>query len=202
MSRFSLWAAALLFAFCISGCRSLAPPVTYYTLNAALGPVEGAVDHGNGRLIIGIRSVDLPGYVNRLPMVTRRGSNTLRFASLHRWADYPDRMIQQALAENLQWLLPQVRVIRAPWPVEVRPDVVLSFEFLELIGTADGTVAINGVWSFYGTAPEAVAHSYRVALTVPITGDGFGGLAEAHSRGIETLSRDVADVLKRSYLPD
>jgi hypothetical protein len=58
------------------------------------------------------------------------------------------------------------------------------------------------VWSLNGTTPETAAHSYRVALTVPITGAGFSGLAEAHSRGIEILSRDVADVLKRTYLHD
>lgn len=202
MMRTVLLAAGLMLILLVGGCRSLTPPVTHYTLNVASESAEETVDNGNGRLTVGIRPVELPGYVNRLQMVTRSGSNQLKVSDLHRWADYPDRLVQQALSGNLQWLMPRARVVSAPWPVEVHPDVVLAFQFLELVGTAEGRVVLNVVWSANGTAPESATLAYRTALSVPITGNGFDGLAEAHSRALETLSRNAAEVLQNQFLKD
>jgi uncharacterized lipoprotein YmbA len=198
MIRLSIYAAALglIFVTAISGCRSIALPVIYYTLSPI---TEGATDTQSNNKpagIIGIRSVDLPGYIDRTQIVTRQGPNQLKVSSLHRWADYPDRMVQQVLVENLQMLMPDTRVVGAPWPVGLRPDLSVSFRFLELVGTADKTVLLSAVWIVAASDPSAVAQPpHRMVLEEPFNGNGYDGLAAAHSRALAALTRKVAESL-------
>ncbi|BBO80686.1 membrane integrity-associated transporter subunit PqiC [Desulfosarcina ovata] len=201
MMRPWLWLTifAFLLAGLVSGCRSITPPVTYYTLNATTLPPAESNDGAKADLTVGIRSVGLPGYVNRQQMVVRSGANRLLISSLNRWADYPDRMVQQTIGENLQWLMPHIRMVNAPWPVEIKPDVILSFQFLELIGTGKRRVSLTAIWTIAGSPDKAtdaaVVQTHRTHLIEPITGSGFGELAAAHSRAIGTLCRKVATAL-------
>lgn len=202
MTRLSLWtvafSCALITAFL--GCRSMTPPVTYYTLSSISGQTAAADAHGDLVLTIGIRPVELPGYINRTQMVTRKGPHQLSIASLHRWADYPDRLVQQLLEENLQTLLPRARVVNSPWPVGLKPDVTISFRFLELIGSADKKMLLSAVWDIAGGASLGEVQSHRLALAEPLPGSGFDDLAAAHSRVLEALCLKVAATLAASQV--
>lgn len=179
----------------IFGCRSFTPPVTYYTLSPIAPPSSQTAGEVKPGLIIGIPQVDLPGLVNRTQIVTRDGPNELKISSFHRWADYPDRLVQQTLGENLQMLMPEAGVVNAPWPIGLNPDVTVAFKFMELIGTSDGEVLLSAVWTIKTNDPASAVQSHRLTLNEPISGDGFDQLAAAHSRALATLARMVADSL-------
>lgn len=195
MIRSSLWAAALCWTLitAFSGCRSLTQPVTYYTLSPISG--QAADTGGAGAVTIGVRTVELPGYINRTEMVTRSGPHRLEVSSLHRWADYPDRLVQQVLGENLQALLPGASVVNSPWPVGLKPDITLFFQFKELMATGDGKMLLRAVWTVRKGDPPFTAQSHRAVLTESVPGPGFDQLAAAHSRVLESLCRMVAESL-------
>lgn len=194
MTRLSMWTiafgCALVTAF--SGCRSLTPPVTYYTLSSISGQFTGADTDGKVPFTIGIRPVELPGYIDRTQMVTRTGSHQLAISSFNRWADYPDRLVQQLIADNLQVLMPHARLVNAPWPVDLKPDIIVSFQFQELIGTADKKMLLSAVWTFAGVASPKLKQPRRIVLEEPVPGSGFDDLAAAHSQVLEALCREVA----------
>lgn len=199
MTRISLPTAAFLgFTLMVlfPGCRSFTPPVTYYTLNPIAEPSAAAETDGNTALTIGIRPVELPGYINRTQMVRRTGPNQLEVSSLHRWADYPDRLVQQMLGKNLQTLMPDARVVNGPWPMGLKPDIVVSFKFLELIGTADKKVLLSVAWQIAGFDASSIVKSYRLNLTEPMTGSSFNELAAAHSRVLATICRKVVESMR------
>lgn len=196
MNRQSLWTVAFSCALIIgfSGCRSFTPSVTFYLLNpVSAGPSSLTEAEGERAMTVGIRPIGLPGYVNRVQMVRRTGRNQLEVSSFHRWADYPDRMIQRVLGENLQILMPGARVFSAPWPAGLKPDVTVDFTFFELIGTTEKTMLLNALWTITGKGDPLPSH--RTILSETMTGTGFGDLAAAHSRALEALCREVADVL-------
>ncbi|MBC2711812.1 MAG: membrane integrity-associated transporter subunit PqiC [Desulfosarcina sp.] len=197
MSRISLMIlvvnCTLIAAF--SGCRSMTPPVTYYTLSSIPGQMAESETDASGVITIGIRPVELPGYINRTQMVTRSGPHQLEISSLHRWADYPDRMVQKVLGENLQALMPHARVVNATWPVGLKPDVTVSFQFLELIGISDKKMLLNAVWTVAHGDSLSVVQSHRTILSEPMPSSGFDDLAAAHSRVLEALCRAVAETL-------
>ncbi len=200
MNRLSIWAVAFSWALitAFSGCRSITPPVTYYTLSSITGQMAEMEAGGNNNITIGILPVELPGYINRTQMVTRTGPHQLAISSLHRWADYPDRLVQQALGENLQALMPHARVASAPWPVGMKPDVTVSFQFLEMIGTSDREMRLNAVWTTAKERSLSMVVPHQTILAEPMSGLGFDELVAAHSRVLEALCREVAEVLNRS----
>ena len=198
MSRKLKWirvyCAMLMIGF--SGCRSLTPSVTYYVMHAmdSGAPVSANAD-GAVNVTIGIRTVELPGVINRTQMVKRTSSNQLEIASFYRWADYPDRMVKRVLNENLQRIMADARVFSAPWTTGITPDVMLDFAFLELIGTTDGTMLLSTVWTQTTSGDPSTAQFHRTSLSAAINGSGFDDLADAHNRVLEALCREVAKSL-------
>ena len=204
MKPFHLRTAALLVSLIVffAGCRSLSPPLRYYTLNAIpdASDVAAPVEAAAGAVTIGLMPLRLPGYINRTQMVMRDGNNRITFSVLDRWADYPDRLISQILGENLQALLPRARVVTAPWPVGVTPDLRLTVQIFELIGTDDRQVIFNADWTVARGSSPGDATFYRAAFAEPLSGSGFDGLAAAYSRVLERFCRDVVAALSTTSL--
>jgi hypothetical protein len=196
MNRLSLWTVAFSCALIIglSGCRSFTPPVTYYLLNPVNGGQASPGEaEGKRPMTIGIKPVELPGYVNRIQMVRRTGKNQMEVSSFHRWADYPDRMIQRVVVENLQIFLADARVYSAPWPAGIEPEVTVDLTLFELIGSTEKSMLLSALWTITGKGDPSPSH--RTTLSETMAGTGFDDLATAHSRALEVLCREVADAL-------
>lgn len=198
MSRLSLGLLALSVALItvISGCRSLTQPVIWYSLRPISGNPSDMDAVDSNPMTIGIRPVILPGTINRTQMVIRDGAYRLSISSLHRWADYPDRLVQRLLAENLQLLMPDAHIVNTPWPAGLKPDFSIAFDFLELIGTDDEKMHLNVEWRIVSADPRAADQYHRTTLVEPMDGSGYDGLAAAHSRVLEALCREVARRLR------
>jgi len=178
------------------GCRSMTPAVDYYILRPVSPEVSPSVtvDAPISRTVA-VHPVELPDSVNRLQMVRRSGSNRLEISPFHRWADYPDRLIQQVVEENLQMLAPHVRVVHHPWPAGLKPDATVHFQFRQLVGTTDGEMLLTAVWSVIATDNSAKGQVRRTTLSEPVPGSGFDDLAAAHSSVLTALCREVAAIL-------
>lgn len=199
MTRFSLWTVVLSYMLiaAFSGCRSITPAVNYYTLSSISSETTAeAYDVGKAGVTIGIRSVELPGTINRTQMIRRTDNHRIEVSSFHRWADYPDRLVQQVLTKNLSLLLSDARVLSAPWPLDLKPDVTVFFQFLELIGTTDKKMLLTAEWTISGNQDPPVVQSHRRTFSEPIPGSGFDDLAAAHSQVLEWLCREVAATLE------
>lgn len=188
-------AAALLVAG-IVGCRSVTPPVNYYILRPVESDASSSAAMGASTArTVAVHPVVLPESINRIQMVRRSGSNQLEIAEFHRWADYPDRLVQQLVEENLQVLAPHARVIHHPWPPGLKPDVTVYLQFRELVGTTDKKMRLTAVWSIVSTDNPMAGQFRRTVLSEPISGSGFDDLAAAHSRVLAALCREVVPFL-------
>jgi uncharacterized lipoprotein YmbA len=165
-------------------------------MNAVAQPTErGAMAKHRPIASVGLRTVEIPGYANRLQMVRRSGSNRLKISDVHRWADHPDRMVQRVIGENLQVLMGDASVYSAPWPAGLKPERVVDISILEMIATDDRKMTLTAVWTIGdGREPEAV-DSRRSTQTLDVTGSDFAQLAAAHDRALALLSQAVADSL-------
>ena len=197
MTRRSVWTIAFtcLLMTLLSGCRSTTPPVNYYTLRSIPTPTSQTPVGEPSVITIGIQPIELPGYVNRPHMTTRSSKHQLTISSLHRWADYPDRLVQQVLGDNLGVLIPGARVVNPPWPVGLKPEISLAVQFTELIKTPDNEVLLGAGWTILDTTEQTAMQSHRIILTEPVEGSGYDDLAAAHSRVLERLCRSVATTL-------
>ncbi len=197
MIKKSIWAAlfGILMLTVFPGCQSLTPPITYYTLSPIKETADENVAANHQALVIGIRPVQLPGTIDRTQMVIRSGPHRLVFSSLNRWADYPYQLVQQTIEENLQTLMPSARLVSAPWPIGLKPDITVTVKFHELIGTDADTVLLSAIWTITAADPGRT-DSYRLNLTEPMVGNGYDELAAAHSRVLAAFCRKMADSLR------
>ncbi|BBO74175.1 lipoprotein [Desulfosarcina widdelii] len=189
----------VLLLFMVFGCRSITPAVNHYVLNSmAAGDGPPVTMEEPGPRIVAVGPVRLPSYVNRLQMVMRNGSSELEISEFHRWADYPDRLVQQVLEDNLQVLLPRDQVVGHPLPAGLKPDVTVAVRFGELIGTAEKKMRLRAMWTLRSEGEPATERSWQTRISEPISGTGFMALAAAHSRVLEMLCREIAQALNGS----
>ena len=180
----------------IFGCRSVTPSVNYYILRPVSPEASPpALMDAPTTKTVAVYPVELPDSVNRIQMVRRSGSNRLEISAFNRWADYPDRLVQQVVEENLQMLAPHARVVHHPWPAGLKPDVTVQLQFRELVGTTDREMLLTAVWSIISTDTPPEAQVRRTTLSAPIPGSGFDDLAAAHSSVLTTLCRELASAL-------
>ena len=104
MIRISRWTVALsiLLLTVFSGCRSMTPPVTFYTLSPIAESTLETKAITPRSPIIGIEPVDLPKTIDRTQMVTRSGPHQLAVSSLNRWAAFPNQLVQQVIGEDFE----------------------------------------------------------------------------------------------------
>lgn len=199
--RFHLVAAVamLVLLSTLFGCRTASPPVRYYILEP-IGQEQTVPSTKADPTVVavGIRHIELPGYLNRLAMVRRSGERQVKIESLHRWADYLDRMVQQTIRANLQVLMPHASVIVTPWPVGLKPDLILDYQFLELIGGPDQRMHMQVEWTVYDQNDPASPKPHRLNLIESMHGTRFDALAAAHSSVLETLCRKTIESLSAS----
>ena len=116
----------LLLVFLLASC-STTPEVKYYTLNPGfdiepdnLRTVSGDV------LAIGVGPVELPKFLDRPQIVTRKSQYRVAFSEFHRWAGSFSEDFLRVLAKNISVLLPVDRVSAYPWTDQFSPDLLYS----------------------------------------------------------------------------
>jgi uncharacterized protein len=150
--------------------------------------------------VIGILPVEVPGWIDR-PQITSRGAGGQVTADeFFRWGEPIAKGVQRVVAENLAALLPDRRVVRAPWagyePVVHRVEITVT----ELARQADGSVLLEARWAVIGKDRSTLVQrrsSHRAASPGPTV----AAAVEASSEVLEALSRELAATLGGLPLP-
>jgi uncharacterized protein len=150
--------------------------------------------------VVGVLKVTVPGWIDR-PEITRRAQGGEIVADeFARWGEPIGRGIQRVLTENLATLLPDRRVVPAPFApsliVHHRVDVTIT----EATRQPDGTVLVEARFALMGPKGETLVQhrsSHRAGAAVA----GSGGAVTGTSEALAGLSRDIADALRTLPLP-
>jgi uncharacterized lipoprotein YmbA len=179
-----------------AGCAGTADPTRYYVRappRASAAPRPAAV--GQRELRVGIRSVELPRYVERPQIVTRASANRLEVSESQQWGAPLRHTVPVMLAENIAQLVPTDQVAVFPWGRGFVPDVQVIVEVSQFEGALGGEALLNARWRLVGRAAEESTTGVS-RLSEPAGAD-YESLVAAHSRLIGALSRDIADALRR-----
>lgn len=144
--------------------------------------------------VVGVLRVTVPGWIDR-PEITRRAQGGEIVADeFARWGEPIGRGIQRVLSENLAMLLPDRRVVAAPFApslvVHHRVDVTIT----EATRQADGAVLVEARFALIGPKGETLVQqrsSHRARAAVA----GSGGAVTGANEALAGLSRDIADAL-------
>jgi len=195
-----LFGVLVLCAVAAGGCRSKTP-VSFYTLSPISVSEEIGVTSENAP-IIGVGPLLFPDYLNRLQVVTRPNPGRVHFSEFNRWAGFLDKEFLKTVAENLSLLLgtPQVRVY--PWGGVTEPEYRVALDVKQFEGNPGESVRLNVVWTLRFLENDAPGQIIRRSIIVePVSGDGYDLFISAHSRAVETLSREIADTIRNLGTP-
>lgn len=144
---------------------------------------------------VGVERVSVPGWLDRAQVTGRSTSGAIVTDEYARWAEPLPRGIQRVVAENLVLLLPDRRVLTAPYPPRDAVAHRVELTVLEAARQADGAVLLEARWEVVGPLGEVLAR-HRSAHRSSPTALGAAGAVEGLNGALALLSREIADGLR------
>ena len=183
---------ALLFLLAGSGCLGSSPASRFYTLSTLPQPEgQGASGAGPG-LRVRVAPVTLPEGVDRPQLVRRTGENTVVVEEYDRWVEPLDALLRNTLVLDLGALVPSAQFLGDAVPgLAADRTVVVAVNRLDL----STQVVMDAVWFVLPAGADQPQRTQRTRLTEGAGSGQPGELAQALSRVMEQLSREIAGEL-------
>jgi uncharacterized lipoprotein YmbA len=181
----------------LGGCTVLAPQkdeTRFFVLmpvQDGAAPVSAAASRP---LTIGLGPITIPPYVDRPEVVTRMSDSELKVSDTDRWGEHLDTNVARVLASDLSSQLGTQQIVSYPWPLSTPIDYSVSVAFQRFERTADGHVVILGNWTIRTGKDEKIVQTGATSINEP-SGADDASAAQALSRGLAQVSRDIAQVI-------
>ena len=181
-----------------AGCvMKRSTPARLYVLQAvSQGPQapEGNTPRGD----LGVQRVSIPAWMDRAEITARLGPGEIVPDPLARWGEPVARGIQRVVTENLAALLPERRVVAAPFAVRQAVDPRLDLAITECARQPDGSVLLEARWAILGPdgavlAQRRSSHRQAAAPSAEWTVGATSALLAVLSSEIATAVREAPE---------
>lgn len=150
--------------------------------------------------VLGVLRVTVPAWLDR-PQITGRGANGQVVADEYaRWGEPIAKGIQRVVAENLAALLPERRLVTAPFAPSVPVDLRLELTVDEAARQADGSVLVTARWAVLAPGGVSLAQG-RSSHSARPAAPGAAGVVSGSNEGLAALSRDIAGAVRSLPAP-
>jgi hypothetical protein len=185
--------------FALFGCTAITAitdATRYYVLSPSpeTSPMSRTALSSAG---IGVGPVVIPGYLDRLPIVTRGANDEVEISTYHRWAEPLDSGIAETLADNLAAQIGNERIAVFPWRGGVARvlDYQVTVVVLRFDGSPGRQVTLDARWRLLGKDGRELALK-RSTINEPVTGEGYEPLVRGMSRAIAALAREIGSEMR------
>lgn len=186
----------LVLVFIAAGCSSSSEdPTRYYLIEPLIEP--GAATGNSSSLAIAIADLDVPQYLERFQIASRRAENQLVFASSHQWAENLRKNLSRVLANNLSQALGTPDVGTPSNRSASNPDVRVSVYIERFERNANGYVSLNARWQLRRDK-EIITHTSALTSDSRISATDFAGTVTQLSRLFGGLSAEIALAIRES----
>lgn len=179
--------ASVLMALTLAACGT-SPPIRYFTLAS-----EPVASSAAPTLSIAVGPVTVPELVDRPHFVMRSGASSVDIVETARWAAPLKSEIPRVIADHLARLL-DARAWSSAQRASSQPDyrVLIDIQRFEM-SPQEGAV-VQALWTVrpYGGAAPVSGRS----LVTESAGAGYAAYADAHSRALAAVSRDIATAIQ------
>jgi uncharacterized lipoprotein YmbA len=189
MKAFNL-ASLVVTMVALAGCSSSADAVRYYLIE----PVSVASAQNESTLSIEIVDLEIPQYLERLQIASRRPDSQLVFASGHQWGESLRKNLSRALARNLTNLLGTAAIGTPANRLSSPPEFRLTIYIEQFERGADGYVHLLTRWQLIHreTRKTIINSSNKYVSERRIDPQDFSGTVFAMSELLGEFSQTVA----------
>jgi len=179
-------------ALAVAGC-AVADMTRYYVLSSMPEAPPYPARTTASSTAVGVGPVLIPGYLDRVQIVTRNADDEVEISTYHRWAEPLERGIAQVLADNLAPQIGSERIAVFPWRGGVARalDYQVVVVVLRFDGSPGGQVALDARWRLLGKNGQELVLK-RSTINEPVTGEGYQPLVRGMNRALATLAREIA----------
>jgi uncharacterized protein len=149
---------------------------------------------------VGVGPVLVPGYFNRMQIVTRNADDEVEISTYHRWAEPLESGIAQVLANDLAVQIGSERIAVFPWRGRINQalDYQVSVVVLRFEGSPGRQVTLDARWRLVGRDGKELVLK-RTTLAEPVTQDGYQSLVLGMNRVLGALAHEIAaEILLRA----
>ena len=142
--------------------------------------------------IIGVGPINLPEYINRPQIVTRKSENHFNVSEFNRWIEPVNDSINRLLVINLSNNLNSNRVYWLPRNDRQYPlDLRIAIDIGRFDGQLGKEVILESRWSIYDKNDKPTLT--RVSLIKePVNGESYSALVVAMNRALQQLGKEIA----------
>jgi uncharacterized protein len=151
---------------------------------------------------IGVGPIVLPRYLVRPEIVGRVSGNQLNFAESDQWGGELEDNMTRVVARNLANLLGTNNIALFPWSAGPQPtmDYQVIVDVTSFEQTPEGSCVLEAFWRIAHGESGEILVMQRSSFQEPVAAAGIGGtnysaVAQAQSRNVEKLSREIADAI-------
>ncbi len=180
----------------LAGCSSSADAVRYYLIE----PVSMAGASNGGDMSIEIVDLEIPQYLERLQIASRRPDSQLVFASSHQWGESLRKNLTRALARNLTNLLGTAAIGTPANRLSSLPAYRLTVYVERFERGADGYVHLLARWQLIHreTSDTIINSSNEYMSEHRIDSRDYAGTVFAMSELLGEFSQTVARRIEES----
>ena len=180
----------------LEGCAN-STPSRFYVLTS-LAPLENekSIKAANQELAIGVGPIELPLYLDRLPILTRTSQNELQLSDLDLWAEPLEDNFSRVLAENLSLLIPTDRVVLSPSNRKMVVDLQVAVKVIQFDGQIGGDCTLSARWPIFGKNGKSILLMKKSSFTERSVEPDHKAMVEALNKTLNGLSRDIASAIK------
>lgn len=180
----------------LAGCSSSADAVRYYLIE----PVSVAGATNGGDMSIEIVDLEIPQYLERLQIASRRPDSQLVFASSHQWGESLRKNLTRALARNLTNLLGTAAIGTPANRLSSLPAYRLTVYVERFERGADGYVHLLARWQLiHRETSETIINSSNEYMSERrIDSRDFAGTVFAMSELLGEFSQTVTRRIEKN----
>jgi uncharacterized lipoprotein YmbA len=180
----------------LAGCSSSADTVRYYLIE----PVSVAGATNGGDMSIEIVDLEIPQYLERLQIASRRPDSQLVFAATHQWGESLRKNLIRALARNLTNLLGTTAIGTPVNRLSSLPVYRLTVYLERFERGADGYVHLLARWQLIHreTSDTIINSSNEYMSEHRIDSRDYAGTVFAMSELLGEFSQTVAHRIEES----
>jgi uncharacterized lipoprotein YmbA len=176
----------------LAGCTS--PNPNYYRLGATSGPVVTG-----GPPTVEVRSISIPGYLDRQGIVKRAGDFKLDIHSNDIWAEPLADMLQATLVQDLTQRMPGTTVIGAGGSIGASANLLIETNVLRFDPNLDGTLTLQAQVAVRNGESLQIIVTRTIQESGPANGPVVANIVSSMSTLWGTAANDIAALLVQSW---
>ena len=188
----SIWILLSIFSVMLVGCAGNSPS-TFYMLRSIEGSRESLPSAESEKSIsVLVGPISLPGYLDRIQIVTVAGKNEMALDEFNRWAESLRDSFYRVLLEDLSSLLktPKVYGYDREGANAVDYQVIIDVTRFDCVPGKEAV--LTAFWTVKGTDDSTPDIARKSVFRAPVSGTGFPGVVDAQNQTLTAFSREIA----------